>query len=92
MTDFWGQWQDQSLRLWNVLSKVCLLVIGGSDGHRNEVLSVVCSYLMYFIVKTGKQAVVSIVLKGVIVLHDKQIQGQNLRLVCLILNIDICML
>eukprot|EP00884_Botryococcus_braunii_P007715 jgi/Botrbrau1/16945/Bobra.49_2s0011.1 len=36
--------RDQSLRLWNVLSKVCLLVIGGSDGHRNEVLSVVRTY------------------------------------------------
>lgn len=34
---------DESLRLWNGVSGVCVLVLGGARGHRNEVLSAVSS-------------------------------------------------
>lgn len=33
--------QDESVRLWNVQTGVCVLVFAGAGGHRNEVLSVV---------------------------------------------------
>ena len=33
--------QDQSLRLWNVRTRVCVLIMTGEGGHRNEVLSIV---------------------------------------------------
>lgn len=33
--------QDESVRLWNVHTGICILVFAGAGGHRNEVLSVV---------------------------------------------------
>ncbi|CAM6101382.1 unnamed protein product [Calypogeia fissa] len=32
--------KDESIRLWNVTTNVCILVMAGAGGHRNEVLSV----------------------------------------------------
>mmetsp|Transcript_27517 Transcript_27517/g.65182 ORF Transcript_27517/g.65182 Transcript_27517/m.65182 type:complete len:392 (-) Transcript_27517:292-1467(-) len=32
--------KDESLRLWNLQSKTCLIVFHGDGGHRNEVLSI----------------------------------------------------
>ena len=34
--------QDESVRLWNVETGICILIFAGAGGHRNEVLSVVC--------------------------------------------------
>lgn len=33
--------QDESVRLWNVHTGICILIFAGAGGHRNEVLSVV---------------------------------------------------
>lgn len=41
--------QDESVRLWNVHTGICILVFAGAGGHRNEVLSVVRIRLYAFI-------------------------------------------
>ena len=40
--------QDESVRLWNVHTGICILVFAGAGGHRNELLSVVLVDLMDF--------------------------------------------
>ena len=35
--------QDQALRAWNIQTKVCVAMLHGDGGHRNEILSVVKS-------------------------------------------------
>lgn len=42
--------QDESVRLWNVHTGICILILAGAGGHRNEVLSVVSEILLL----TGK--------------------------------------
>lgn len=33
--------QDHSIRLWNILTRCCVLLMKGEGGHNNEVISVV---------------------------------------------------
>lgn len=33
--------KDESLRLWNLRSRTCVLIMSGDGGHKNEVLSLV---------------------------------------------------
>ena len=39
-------YQDESIRLWNAHTGICILIFAGGGGHRNEVLSVVSVFFI----------------------------------------------
>ncbi len=47
--------KDESIRLWNVVSGVCVAVMAGDLGHRDEVLSLVgvCVYVLWLCEQLG---------------------------------------